>query len=101
MRNRRSEPRFFADQAVTVSVLDSNKGESGPGTIVDFSASGIGIHAPFQLAAGCKVEIKWPRGVVLAEVRYCRPMRPGKFRVGLKIAEVVALAGISGQSGAA
>lgn len=101
MHNRRSEPRFFADQPVTVTAIDAAHEQSGAGTIVDFSASGIGLEVEFSLCTGCRVKIQWPRGQVLGEVRYCREKPRGNFRAGVKITEVVELGEISEQSGAA
>src|ERR1700757_2491219 len=101
MNNRRSEPRFFADQSVTVTAIDATHEQSGAGTIVDYSASGIGLELEFSLSTGCRVRIQWPRGQVLGEVRYCYQKTPGSFRAGVKITEVVALGAINEQSGAA
>src|ERR1700682_956806 len=99
MNNRRSEPRFFADQPVTVTAIAPTAEQSGAGRIVDFSASGIGLEVEFSLSTGSKVRIQWPRGQVLGEVRYCREKVPGNFRAGVKITEVVELGEISEQSG--
>jgi hypothetical protein len=101
MRNRRTEPRFFADQPVTVSVLGAAEAVSGAGRIVDFSASGIGIELEFDVPSGSRLKLQWPRGSVIAEVCYCRQKAPGNFRAGLKITEVVAIANIAEQSGVA
>jgi hypothetical protein len=101
MHNRRSEPRFPADQPVTVTAMDAAHEQSGAGTIVDYSASGIGLEVEFSLTTGCRVKIQWPRGQVLGEVRYCRQKAPGSFRAGVKITEVVELGVINEQSGAA
>ena len=101
MRNRRSEPRFFVDQPVTVTALDAAFEQSGAGTIVDYSAAGIGLKVEFSLTTGCRVKIQWPRGQVLGEVRYCDGKARSSFRVGVKITEVVALGDIAEQSGAA
>jgi hypothetical protein len=101
MSNRRSEPRFSADQPVVVTVVDQGDGHAGAGRIVDFSASGIGFEVDFCLSPGCQVKIQWPRGVVLGEVRYCAQKSVKNFRAGLKITEVVAIAEISEHSGAA
>jgi PilZ domain len=101
MSNRRSEPRFPADQPVLISEVDTAGGYAGAGRIVDFSASGIGFEVDFSLTAGCHVKIEWPRGIVLGEVRYCLRKSEDYYRAGLKITEVVAIAGITEQTGAA
>jgi len=101
MTNRRSEPRFSADQPVSVTLADSADGPWGIGRIVDFSASGIGLEVDFALSPGCKIKIQWQRGLVLGEVRYCHRKASANFRAGIKITEVVALGEISEHSGAA
>jgi hypothetical protein len=101
MNNRRSEPRFIADQPVSVRLLDSQSASTCGGMIVDFSASGIAIHIPVPVEIGCRMEIKWPRGMVIAEVRNCRRDAPDKYRIGLKIREIVAIAEFDGHTSAA
>jgi hypothetical protein len=101
MRERRSEPRSPVDQPVVVTVLDSGDGEPFEGTVVDLSRSGLGVHVPWPIDLGCRVEITWSRGTVIAEVRNCHWIRPNTYRVGLKTSEVVALAEIRGRIGAA
>ena len=101
MNNRRSEPRFSADQPVSVTLADSSDGPWGLGRIVDFSASGIGLEVDFALTTGCRIKIQWQRGLVLGEVRYCQRKAATNFRAGVKITEVVALGEISEHSGAA
>ena len=101
MHNRRSEPRFPADQPVTVTAMDAAHEQSGAGTIIEFSASGIGLEVEFSLTTGCRVKIQWPRGQVLGEVRYHHEKPRGNYRAGVKITEVVELGEITEQSGAA
>ncbi len=101
MTNRRSEPRFAADQPAKVTYLDDPKAEIVNGTIVDFSASGMAILVPVDAKPSSRLRIEWPRGTVLAEVRNCRRMRPGVYRVGLAVQEIIARAEIQGQTGAA
>ena len=100
MKNRRSDARFFADQPVDVTPLDAADPRCS-GSIVDFSASGIALHVPICLAVGSRVEVKWPLGTIVAEVRNCRQLTPSKYRVGLKSREITSLAEIEGQTGAA
>lgn len=100
MKNRRSEPRFFSDQPVSVRILDAVDPMCN-GTIVDFSASGIGLLAPAGLPTGCTVVVEWPLGTILAEVRNCRELRPSEYRVGLKIRDISSRLELEGQSGAA
>jgi hypothetical protein len=101
MRNRRSEPRFFADQPVTVTLIDALNTPTCHGTIVDYSASGVALHIPICPDIGWRVAIRWPKGTILAEVRNCHQSSPSSYRVGLKIREITALAEVEGETGAA
>ena len=101
MRDRRSEPRFPVDQPVVVTILDSGDRGSFEGTVVDLSRSGLGVRVPYSIDLDRRVEIRWSRGTVIAEVRNCLRMSSHNYRVGLKTSEVVALAEIAGRIGAA
>ena len=101
MTNRRSEPRFLAEQPVTVGSLDEPSAQIVNGTIIDFSASGMGVILPFAPTCGSRLRIEWSRGAVTAEVRNCRRLRPGVYRIGLAIRELIERTGIDGQVGVA
>ncbi len=100
MENLRSEPRFIAHQSVTIDLLDSGGVADSAGTIVDFSEHGIGLEAEAALASGARVRLRWDRGSVVGEVRYCRQTL-GKFRIGIKIASIVATEEQAAEPGAA
>ena len=91
MSNRRSEPRFPADQPVTVQVTDSSDTLQSNGIITGFSLSGITLRTYSPITRDSDVKIIWPRGVVSGTVRYCRKQGPKVFRVGVKITEVIEL----------
>ena len=101
MRDRRSEPRFPVDQPVVVTVLDSGERESFEGTVVDLSRSGLGVHVPWPIDLGCRIEIRWSRGTVIAEVRNCHRIRPYNYRVGLKTSQAMELSEMEAQIGVA
>jgi hypothetical protein len=84
MSDRRTEPRFAADQPVTVSLLTSI-----PGKIDDASKFGIRVTVSIPLKTGAFIEVKWDRVIVVGRVRYCRQTGPSSYCVGLKIKEVV------------
>jgi len=94
MSTRRSEPRFPADQPVTVQVTDSNDFLQSDGIITGFSMSGITLQTSSAVAPDSDIKIAWPRGVVSGKVRYCRKERPKVFRVGVKITEVIEIGSI-------
>ena len=84
-RNRRIEPRFSTNQTAMVTLSDSPLHETIQGTIIDYSASGIALLLPVSLVEGKRLEIRWPLGRVLAEVRNCRRIASQKYRLGLKL----------------
>ena len=98
MSTRRSEPRFPADQPVTVQVTDSNDLLQSDGIITGFSMSGITLQTSSAIAPDSDIKITWPRGVVSGKVRYCRKQRPKVFRVGVKITEVAGVGEIPAAS---
>jgi hypothetical protein len=98
MSTRRSEPRFPADQPVTVQVTDSNDFLQSNGIITGFSMSGITLQTSSAITPDSDIKITWPRGVVSGQVRYCRKQGPKVFRVGVKITEVVGVGEIPAAS---
>ena len=94
MSTRRSEPRFPADQPVTVQVTDSNDLLQSNGIITGFSMSGITLQTYSAITPDSDIKITWPRGVVSGRVRYCDKQGPKVFRVGVKITDVVDIAEI-------
>src|SRR5579864_5700159 len=98
MSTRRSEPRFPADQPVTVQVTDSNDLLQSDGIITGFSMSGITLQTSSAITPDSDIKITWPRGVVSGKVRYCRKQRPKVFSVGVKITEVLGVEAIPAAS---
>ncbi len=84
MPERRTEPRFAADQPVTVSVVAPI-----PGKIDSASKSVLRVTVSRLVKTGARVEIKWDRVIVAGEVRYCQKTGPGKYSIGVKIMEIV------------
>jgi len=101
VRNRRSEPRFSANQAVSVSRPDEPHSLPVNGEIIDYSNSGLAIIIPVEATPASRLLIEWPLGSVLAEVRNCRRLRPGAYRVGLALREIIARAEIQGDTSVA
>jgi hypothetical protein len=94
MSTRRSEPRFPAEQPVTVQVTDSNGTLQSNGIITGFSMSGITLQTSSAIAPDSEIKITWSRGVVSGKVRYCRRQGPNVFSVGVKITEVIEIGSI-------
>lgn len=94
LKERRSEPRISVDQSVVVTIIGSSDREPFEGTVVDLSRSGLGVRIPYAIGPGSRIEIRWSRGRVIAEVRNCLRMSSFNYRVGVKTSEIAALAGI-------
>ena len=84
MSDRRTEPRFAADQPVVVSVVTPI-----PGKIDSASKSGLRLTVSKLVKTGASVEIKWDRVIVVGQVRYCQKTEPREYSIGLKIIEAV------------
>jgi hypothetical protein len=84
MPDRRTEPRFAADQPVVVSVVTPI-----PGKIASASKSGLQVTVSRLVKIEAVVEIKWDRVIVVGEVRYCQKIGPRKYSIGVKIMEIV------------
>ena len=84
MPDRRTEPRFAADQPVVVSVVTPI-----PGKIASASKSGLQVTVSRLVKIGAVVEIRWDRVIVVGEVRYCQKIGPRKYSIGMKIMEIV------------
>lgn len=89
MLNRRSEPRFTAEQPVEVLIKDSNDAVHCNGVISGFSRSGITVQTPSAIKRGSDVKIAWENATVSGRVRYCRRRAPKMFHVGVKITAIV------------
>lgn len=84
MVNRRTEPRFGANQPAVMSVLAPI-----PGEIDGASKSGLRVTIAIPVKTGALLEVKWDRAIVVGQVRYCRRTGPDRYRVGLKVMEIV------------
>lgn len=83
----RREPRFEANQSVTVTDLE-HPSPSFPGYLVNFSLQGIRLFMERGLAAGTAVKVQWPGTMLLGEVIYCRPSEEG-YWAGLELVDAL------------
>jgi hypothetical protein len=84
---RRQEPRFVIDEAVTLTVL-GERNTQYPGRVKNVAGRGIGMTAPAPIEAGAAVSIKFGDSIMLGEVVYCRSMG-GPYFLGLEIQHAV------------
>jgi len=86
---RRQEPRFEAHEAITLTVISVQPAKSIPGRVVNISQSGLGLVLEAVVPPGELVEIRAASMVAFGEVRYCRSIRDGHFRVGVTLDETL------------
>lgn len=94
-------PDYLVDQPVNATILDSGDREPFQGTVVDLSASGLGVRVPYPIDLGCSIEIRWSRGTVIAQVRNCLQMSPYNYRVRLKTSKMLERSEMEAQIGVA
>lgn len=83
--DRRREPRFATENAVTVHAFGNGSVEVLPGHVRDVSRSGLRVRIASQLAAGTNIQVVMGENVIaLGEVRYFVPQN-GFFDHGIAI----------------
>jgi len=83
----RRDPRYQADQPVSVTDLESSSSPQS-GQLVDFSDLGIRLLVPCRLSPGTAVKVQWAGTLLLGEVIYCRPGEDG-FYAGLRLEDAL------------
>jgi len=96
VRRATLERRNYGRKSVAIHARVTVPGMSVlPGHTVDMSRAGASITVPFELAHGqiCLIDLELEAcGEVRAfhipaEVRYCVPMAPGRFRAGMRFGD--------------
>jgi PilZ domain-containing protein len=96
VRRASLERRSYERKSVTIRAKVTVPGMSIlPGHTVDMSRAGASITMPFELAHGqqCLIDLELQACGetssfhIQAEVRYCVPMKDGRFRAGVRFAE--------------
>jgi hypothetical protein len=86
----RGEPRFPMNQAGRLIVLADNATVSLLCTIVDLSRSGIGLQARGAVTVGQMACVETEGALIVGEVRGCEPFESGRYRIGLRLTDIVA-----------
>lgn len=86
---RRLEARVPAGEPCSIGIVESHGTSVRPGTIIDQSASGIGIRLARSIETGSRVCVETQTMMVFGEVRYCRATLDDHFVAGVLIVEVV------------
>jgi hypothetical protein len=85
--DQRCEPRFAADQSVTITALGENQFRQ-TAKVRNASGSGLGLVVETEISPGTALRIEWEDAFVLGEVMYCRPMENGHF-VGVQLEQML------------
>lgn len=85
--DKRSEPRFAADQSVVITTLGDNRFRQ-TGTVKNSSGSGLGLHVETAIPTGTALRIEWEDAILLGEAMYTRPMDSGHF-IGVQLEHVL------------
>lgn len=84
---KRREPRFQADQPVTVTVLTESR-QDVPARVRNVSGRGLGVVASARVEPGAGLLIELEDTKVLAEAIYCRP-DPEGFFIGIEMDQML------------
>jgi hypothetical protein len=97
IRRATLERRNYERKSVAIHAKVTVPGMSVlPGHMIDMSRVGASLTMPFELAHGqhclidLELEVCGERSAfhIAAEVRYCVPMAPGRFRAGVRFGEM-------------
>jgi hypothetical protein len=83
----RCEPRFAANQNVTVTIL-GDPAIQQTGVVKNASARGLGLEMPSPVGIGAAVKIDLPDTVLLGEAMYCRGQN-GCYFVGIELEQAL------------
>jgi hypothetical protein len=84
--DRRRQPRFTADQKITVTILSGTE-RTCEATVKSLAGNGLGLEVATPINSGAALKIELDAGLVLGEVVYCRPVE-GHFNVGVQLSEL-------------
>jgi hypothetical protein len=88
VKDQRREPRFAANQQVTVTLLRDPQSRM-PARVRDSSGRGLGLETPLPIPPGSALKIEIDDGIVLAEAVYCREEQGCCF-IGVELNQVLA-----------
>lgn len=85
--DQRCEPRFVADQSVTITALGENQFRQ-TAKVRNASGGGLGLVVKMEISPGTALRIEWEDALVLGEVMFCRPLENGYF-VGVQLEQML------------
>jgi PilZ domain len=84
---QRREPRFAANQPITVTVL-GGKTRTVPATVKDASSRGLAIEVGVPIEPYTSLEVEFEDSFVMGEAVYCR-QQPGSWLIGVELDQVL------------
>jgi hypothetical protein len=83
----RRTPRFPV--RIPARVFATTSDAPMEGTIVDISGEGVGIELPQSVAVAASIVVQSEETMALGEVRHCRGLSSGLFRVGVLLHHII------------
>jgi hypothetical protein len=87
LASRRKEVRIPTGEFLSVGIVGRNGTKRYHCTVVDRSASGLGLRFAKHVAPGTRIYVEIEGMMVLGEIRHCSPTGDGHFLAGLAVAE--------------
>ena len=85
--DKRSEPRFAADQAVVVTVL-GEQGSRYPARIRNYSSRGMALEMPVAVPPETPLQIEVDDSSILGEAVYCT-LQQDSYLIGVELDQVL------------
>ena len=89
LSGRRKEVRIPTGEYLSVGIVGRNGTKRYHCTVVDRSASGLGVRFAKYVAPGTRIYVEFEASMVLGEIRHCSQTEDGHFLAGLAILECV------------
>lgn len=86
---RRKEVRIPTGEHLAVGVVSSSGTKRYHCTVVDRSASGLGLRFARHIAPGTRIYVEIESSMVMGEIRYCNPVDDGHYLAGMAVVECV------------
>jgi anti-sigma factor RsiW len=87
--DRRKEPRFRTSETGFLRSFAPLLPDRWPVQIVDVSKNGLGLVIAASLAEGSWVQVQVGNTFALGEVRHSTPIDEQRFRIGIRLADIV------------
>jgi hypothetical protein len=84
---KRREARIPTGEQFTAGIVTANGTTQCLATVIDKSASGMGLRFPRHVAPGTRIYVEMDSVIVFGEVRHCSETTDGQFIAGVLIAE--------------